>query len=544
MKKIIYIILILSTTQLVHAQVDPIDEQILHNLCTTGSVTIENDSIIHIDASTTFIEPYNNDSDGDGLPDDAEGTGDIDNDGIPNYLDLDSDGDGVPDGIDLCYYAPGLPPTGCPPSLTNRNVFWLHGYQGNELSFELVADDVQETYEVNSRRPDYNASHETLAEAAANVETDINDVINGQINTERNFIIAHSLGGLVARTLGQMTEPTTGTPLYNGLITFGTPHQGVAAANMLVENPQQINNALTIACQKLGAGPFNEGINNTGALGSLAIMFGFGGGILNTVCDAGVGIGFPALQSFVEQGLEPELTTSAAATIPPMATDHNAVFYAIEHGHDDGTLTPRFIGALLNPPSSFPLYGADASDAMGIAEVASQLDFYVTRMNFWYDAHDALPWWADWVLAGFEPIAEGYKEGVDWFPTLDPTWQELIGARTTEVVQQCEYWTINGNNIDYPDACDEYVGTWPCNDADYYEYECVEEVYHYHTTQKQSDGFILAESAMNGPGMNYDVQFMDGSNHMQMKNDSQMEDAIEKIFIVGIEEGRNFFNEE
>jgi len=47
---------------------------------------------------------------------------------------------------------------------------------------------------------------------------------------------------------------------------------------------------------------------------------------------------------------------------------------------------------------------------------------------------------------------------------------------------------------------------------------------------------------MNGPGMNYDVQFMDGSNHMQMKNDSQMELAIKKIFKHGIEEGRNFFN--
>jgi hypothetical protein len=45
-----------------------------------------------------------------------------------------------------------------------------------------------------------------------------------------------------------------------------------------------------------------------------------------------------------------------------------------------------------------------------------------------------------------------------------------------------------------------------------------------------SDGFILAESAMNGPGMNYQAQFMDGSNHMQMKNDSEMEEAVIKIF--------------
>jgi hypothetical protein len=37
------------------------------------------------------------DSDGDGISDPVEGSGDPDGDGIPNYLDLDSDGDGIPD---------------------------------------------------------------------------------------------------------------------------------------------------------------------------------------------------------------------------------------------------------------------------------------------------------------------------------------------------------------------------------------------------------------------------------------------------------------
>ncbi len=40
------------------------------------------------------------DSDGDGIPDSIEGTGDVDGDGIPNYLDTDSDGDGIPDNLE------------------------------------------------------------------------------------------------------------------------------------------------------------------------------------------------------------------------------------------------------------------------------------------------------------------------------------------------------------------------------------------------------------------------------------------------------------
>lgn len=40
------------------------------------------------------------DSDGDGIPDLEEGTGDSDGDGIPDYLDEDSDNDGIPDAVE------------------------------------------------------------------------------------------------------------------------------------------------------------------------------------------------------------------------------------------------------------------------------------------------------------------------------------------------------------------------------------------------------------------------------------------------------------
>ena len=40
------------------------------------------------------------DSDGDGIPDSVEGSGDPDGDGIPNYLDLDSNDNGIPDSVE------------------------------------------------------------------------------------------------------------------------------------------------------------------------------------------------------------------------------------------------------------------------------------------------------------------------------------------------------------------------------------------------------------------------------------------------------------
>ena len=43
------------------------------------------------------------DADGDGIPDEVEGTDDIDGDGIPNYLDLDSDDDGLSDQLEWIF---------------------------------------------------------------------------------------------------------------------------------------------------------------------------------------------------------------------------------------------------------------------------------------------------------------------------------------------------------------------------------------------------------------------------------------------------------
>jgi len=51
--------------------------------------------------NNTFTYDPELDSDGDGVLDIVEGTGDADSDGIPNFLDLDSDNDGIADGIEV-----------------------------------------------------------------------------------------------------------------------------------------------------------------------------------------------------------------------------------------------------------------------------------------------------------------------------------------------------------------------------------------------------------------------------------------------------------
>ncbi len=54
------------------------------------------------------------DSDGDGIPDSIEGTGDADDDGTPNYLDLDSDDDNIPDAVEWAYGSDPYDPASMP----------------------------------------------------------------------------------------------------------------------------------------------------------------------------------------------------------------------------------------------------------------------------------------------------------------------------------------------------------------------------------------------------------------------------------------------
>lgn len=68
------------------------------------------------DGTLNRLDP---DDDGDGIPTRQEGTADVDGDGVPSHLDLDSDGDGRPDGEDATPMGPCLGGTWELPDGTN-----------------------------------------------------------------------------------------------------------------------------------------------------------------------------------------------------------------------------------------------------------------------------------------------------------------------------------------------------------------------------------------------------------------------------------------
>jgi len=106
-------------------------------------------------------------------------------------------------------------------------------------------------------------------------------------------------------------------------------------------------------------------------------------------------------------------------------------------------------------------------------------------------------------------------------------YKALIGADTIEIVKRdCKCIVEQGSSTySIPFDCDNDPGF--CVD--------VETNYVLAHLRKPSDGFVLAESQKAGPDLNYPVEFLEGSNHMQVKNDSNMRFAIERIFDEGLD---------
>lgn len=67
------------------------------------------------DWAVVYVQVTATDSDMDGLPDFQEGTGDPDDDGLPNWLDADSDNDGLSDGAEASMGNPDWDPCADPP---------------------------------------------------------------------------------------------------------------------------------------------------------------------------------------------------------------------------------------------------------------------------------------------------------------------------------------------------------------------------------------------------------------------------------------------
>lgn len=559
-----HIILLLSMvcTSVLVAQINDGDGGIAGELepgmCPTG-IRMEIDS-----HEVNFIEGVPEierlDSDGDGILDINEELGDCDHDGLDNKDDFDSDNDGIHDGIDLCVCTEGpVQYRGCPQP-DERYVHWVHGYEGDADSWRPVAEDVHSQFKVLSHITDYSSSFDSLGIAATRLEENIayneNTGVAGPSYydpvTQRNILVAHSLGGMVTRKMGKLYSDV-GNPMYGGIVTVGSAHFGVYAAQFMnsKNGQEEVKDYMAYSCEALTKGSFLEGDTSGIGVGKwLLTGLGILGKVQGSLCDA---VGSDSVFHFAEtflgnEVIHDELTPAGMDTIAPLHAAHNAVAYGVEWGHEDNSLTPRFYGGMLPDKKKvheFDAYQADdiAIDGRGMSYVADKFahykemaEFHKNRYFFWktFCPPVCLP-----QLVEFRRWL-GYEEGIAWFPTLDPTWKRFIGAENNELelvetIERCFCF------VKRPDIDEDGICEFPCEDIDQIPNPCgechrieriEEKVYKTVSERTLSDGFILRTSAAESPGRNteYEPFEMDGSNHFQMRNDPRTERLRDWIF--------------
>ena len=112
-----------------------------------------------------------------------------------------------------------------------------------------------------------------------------------------------------------------------------------------------------------------------------------------------------------------------------------------------------------------------------------------------------------------------YYNAYEWFNNADKTWKSMTGhlafGPDPSGLGICEGSTGPNANVGYT-ACMVAGGQ-------YWWLYIVQ-------TARPSDGVVLAESAKTWPGVNAVGKAMEGSNHFQMRNDSQLKKALIELF--------------
>jgi len=142
----------------------------------------------------------------------------------------------------------------------NRPVHWVHGLNDNGNIWRLYGPLFQGQRRLTSNRPTYPNNNGVLnAENALSARIGANN---------QNFLIGHSLGGLVSREYERQNPGSA-----NAILTVGTPHNGAFIANNVING--NARRAINRGVEDMVAGPSSEGKSLISNLLGLSGLPGF-----------------------------------------------------------------------------------------------------------------------------------------------------------------------------------------------------------------------------------------------------------------------------
>jgi hypothetical protein len=449
-------------------------------------------------------------------------------------------------------------------------VFWIHGLNGDIGSWadaSLASEsNVAPGFPARKLKSvtdiDYSQSN-GLEEAGGQVLRIIDGYRASQLSLgedpTRNFIISHSQGGMVARSMLQTLYCVDQTPFedsgFGGVVTYGTPHQGAQILN----NKTKFGIMANDMCESLALGPTQEKIDNTNFIFKILgfeVKLNLGRfiraeEIVPVVCD------------YVSDALMPLLLFLQTPTITkdyevgaPYLGELNAscenvdldriqkvAFYGVENPYGLMFRTLKYFSLSANAPDYFnatPDYDAiEAVDENRLRYVAMhEHQKYVIswieakrrtlrceelygRVKFGTECKIL----AD-LLKRAKVKASAWKKGVDWFGRVDDQYKIAIGA--LEFVTRKENWCscldrATGLTTEWQIFPGDLCVNGATTRCRAFVKTIVDKVY------KDSDGVVLAESASGWEDADH-IERLRNSSHMQMRNDENTRSSLFKLY--------------
>jgi hypothetical protein len=437
-----------------------------------------------------------------------------------------------------------LPP---PPPPGDRIIFWVHGLGGNEHSWAVAAQEVRRDWDVSSLETTY--SEFSLAVAGGGLHDNqliplgVPAMITNQVDDPmENFLIAHSQGGLVSRATDAFYIDQNFNDedrMFGGIVTFGSPHAGAK----IINNIPDIQDFAAVSCDVLIDGPAEENFQGNWYI-DLIIPDDTFEEALDQLCGFVGSQVLPSILSNFQAGI-----TDDYAVGSPALSDLNNVSSTIPgvafHGIEEDPIIWRTLFSLQNNPNDFPAFGADDEQEM-IDWANENTLMYEMKYYEYSDQYDESPSGFLWNgILNFDDnfgFGDGdalnlmlkYYQGWQWWLRADVNYKTLIGAVEYEpngigFLCECETDDSYGNYTSYSYSFVE--SEIECyNMEDNYTFCEATEVELFTRVDYQSDGIVLASSAMAYPGADVGPDnAMHGSNHQQMRNDSNLEVKLRDI---------------
>lgn len=442
-------------------------------------------------------------------------------------------------------------------SVGRKRVYWIHGLSGDEASWQRVfhATRYQGSkpivgYPVR-KLEGFNLSYSHLEGSdLINAGRDYADMLKigannssfQYLDSSKSFAIAHSQGGLMARSVRIANKSVNNQNMfvpsvYTGLATFGTPHAGAQIINSL--NAGLVQNWIDEGCNCIAKGEIQTFLNSNWWLDAIISN----GTVTRFSTKACNGLNKTALPILIDAIRKPisdnyaigaselsQLTTASNNDSMPVVT-----FYGIE----EEPVLWRTINSLTYTPDSVVTNASLLTDPFGLNDDEAMVQFVNHKISGYhfnwvrFTRNTNRGWYQFWGAAKEEQRkANIYKDAYNWLSTANLEWKRFIGARRDTTFTdgyQCDCLIDLGGTNGYSFTSTIVQNPNDCNTPNAINCITIPRERH-EVIEEANDGVVTVSSQKAYPGKKVGARLMSNTNHMQMRNCMETRDALVLLF--------------